>query len=73
MKKAKILCAANVSDDAYAYICERIAGRFGAVNCERETDESLLGGFIVLYDGKIYDMSLRTQLQAMRGSLDSKE
>ena len=72
MKTAKIICAPNVSDEAYAYICKKMADRFGAAPCEKETDASLLGGFIVLYDGKIYDMSLRTQLQTLRGNCESK-
>ena len=66
MKTAKIVCAPNVSDDAYAYICARFARRFGAEAFERETDAQLLGGFVVLFDGKVYDMSLRTQLAALR-------
>lgn len=72
MKQAKIICAPNVTDAAYAYICQKIAQRFGETDCERTTDASLLGGFIVLLDGKIYDMSLRTQMQSLRSSLNSK-
>ena len=72
MKQARIICASNVTDAAYAYICQKITERFGETDCERETDASLLGGFIVLLDGRIYDMSLRTQLETLRGSIDSK-
>jgi F0F1-type ATP synthase delta subunit len=72
MKQAKIVCAPNVSDDAYAYICSGLAARFGAETFERETDETLLGGFVVLFDGKIYDMSLRTQLQALRADCEKE-
>ena len=69
MKTAKIVCAPTVSDDAYAYICRGLSERFGADSFERETYETLLGGFVVLFDGKIYDMSLRTQLDALRGAM----
>ena len=72
MKTAKIVCAPTVSDDAYAYICKGIAERFGADGFERETDETLLGGFIVLLDGRIYDMSLRTQLSALRADCEKE-
>ncbi len=72
MKQAKIICAPNVSDDAYAYICAGLAQRFGAETFERATDGTLLGGFVVLFDGKIYDMSLRTQLQALRETCEKE-
>ncbi len=72
MKQAKIICASNVSDDAYAYICKGISARFGAESFARETDAELLGGFIVLFDGKIYDMSLRTQLAALRADCEGE-
>ena len=72
MNRARIICASNVSDDAYAYICARAARCLGAESFERETDDQLLGGFIVLYDGKIYDMSVRTQLQAMRETCEKE-
>ena len=73
MKQARILCAPNVSDDAYGYICKKLTEKFGETDCTRTTDASLLGGFVVLLDGKIYDMSLRTQLSALRGSIGDIE
>ncbi len=72
MKQAKIICAPSVSDDAYAYICARVGERFGADSFERETDDALLGGFVVLFDGKIYDMSLRTQLRVLRADCEKE-
>ena len=72
MKQAIIHTAPNVSDDAYAYICARLAERFGADSFARETDDTLLGGFVVLLDGKVYDMSLRTQLQALRADCEKE-
>lgn len=32
-------------------------------------DKSLLGGFVAYADGKLYDMSLKTQLDTLVGSL----
>ncbi len=72
MKTAKILCAPTVSDSAYAYICKGLRERFGADSFERETDDKLLGGFVVLLDGRIYDVSLRTQLSAMRADCEKE-
>ncbi len=72
MKQAKIICAPNVSDDAYAYLCARLEERFGVESFEPETDDGLLGCFVVLFDGKIYDMSLRTQLRAMRADCEKE-
>ena len=65
MKTARIICAANVSDASYAYLCGRLTERFGEIRFERETDPALLGGFQVLLDGVVYDLSLRTQLDAL--------
>ena len=69
MKTAKVICASNVSDAAYAYLCAKLREQFGEIAVERETDPALVGGFTVLFDGKIYDMSLRTQLDAMRSTM----
>lgn len=72
MKTATIICASNVSDDAYAYICARFAECFGAEDFVRETDDGLLGGFVAQFDGKVYDMSLRTQLRALRADCEKE-
>ena len=69
MKTAKILCAPNVSDRAFAVLCAKLRSRFGEITVERETDAHLVGGFTVLLDGKVYDMSLRTQLDALRSAM----
>lgn len=70
MKKAKIICASNVSEESYAYLCQKFTAQYGEVAFEKETDPSLLGGFVVLFDGKVYDMSLRAQLNAMRSTIE---
>ena len=72
MKTATIVCAPTVSDDAYAYICKGLAERFGADSFERRTDAGLIGGFVALFDGRIYDMSLRTQLDALRADCEKE-
>ena len=72
MKTAKILCAPNVTDAAYAYLCGKLRTRFGELSFERETDERLVGGFTVLFDGSVYDMSLRTQLDALRSEMQER-
>ncbi|MGN0636081.1 MAG: F0F1 ATP synthase subunit delta [Acutalibacteraceae bacterium] len=70
MKKAKIICAPSVSDEAYRYLCDKLTAQYGEIEAQRETDASLLGGFVVLFDGKVYDMSLRAQLDALRASCE---
>ena len=70
MKKAKILCAPNVSEKSYAYLCGKLTAQFGEIEFEKETDPSAVGGFTVLFDGKVYDMSLRTQIDALRASCE---
>lgn len=66
MKSAKIVCASNVTDEAYGYLCDKLTQQFGQIGFEKETDATLLGGFVVLFDGKVYDMSLRAQMDALR-------
>lgn len=70
MKKAKIVCAPNVSDASYQSLCEKLVAKFGEISFEKETDDTLIGGFIVLLDGKVYDASLRAQLDAMRAACE---
>lgn len=69
MKNAKVICAPNVSDAAFAYICDRLRAQCGDAVIERETDPGLIGGFILLFDGKVYDMSLRAQMDALRSAM----
>lgn len=69
MKNAKVLCAPNVSDAAFAELCERLRARLGDMTIEKETVPDLVGGFTVLFDGKVYDVSLRTQLDALRSAM----
>ncbi|MEA5059679.1 MAG: F0F1 ATP synthase subunit delta [Candidatus Pelethousia sp.] len=39
------------------------------VDFEVSREESLIGGFIAYMDGRVYDMSLRTQLKSLRKHL----
>lgn len=70
MKKAKIVCAPNVSESAFESLCEKFRKQYGEISFEKETDDTLIGGFIVLFDGKVYDASLRAQLDAMRAACE---
>lgn len=36
-------------------------------------DPSLVGGFVAMVDGRIYDASVRTQLEALREELTAQE
>lgn len=64
---AKILSAAPLSDNEQASIKEKLAGFCGhEVILECEIDASLLGGFKAFVDGKIFDASLKSQLQGIK-------
>ena len=45
----------------------RITGK--AVAVEQREDPSILGGVVTRIEGRVYDGSIRTQLEAMRGAL----
>ena len=64
---AKILSAAPLSDNEKASIKEKLTGLCGHdVILECELDTTLLGGFVATIDGKIFDASLKSQLQGIK-------
>lgn len=67
MQHAKLLIAGPME----AGDIQRLEEGFGRlvgepVSFEVTKDDSLLGGFSALVGGRVYDMSLRTQLKALR-------
>ena len=70
MKSIIITTADNMSDKTYNYICDRFRAKFGPdIDFRRITDNGIIGGFIADVDGKIYDLSISSQLKQMKEHL----
>jgi len=62
----KIISARKISDD----LAEKIGKAFGKkVEITKEVDENLFGGFIVKTEDKIFDASVKTQLNNLKQRL----
>ena len=67
MKKVVITCSESVSDKTYDHICRRFAELCGGeLSFEKKVSKELVGGFTVAVDGKIYDMSIKTQMEMLK-------
>jgi F-type H+-transporting ATPase subunit delta len=68
--RARVVSAVEMSaeeETAVTAALERVTGK--KVIAERSVDPALLGGVVVEVGGKVYDGSLRTQLQRLAGSI----
>lgn len=68
--RARIASAAEISADeerAVTTVLERLTGK--TVLAERRIDPELLGGVVVEVEGKVYDGSLRTQLERLAAGI----
>lgn len=70
MKKVIVTVAPGTSKETKGLISRGFYSMLGE-ECEFVSDKSVLGGFVAKYDGKIWDQSLRTQLDTMKRSLES--
>ncbi|MGN0526039.1 MAG: F0F1 ATP synthase subunit delta [Acutalibacteraceae bacterium] len=67
MTKAIIKTADNMSDETYLTLVNGIKNKFGEdIEFEKETDNSVLGGFILYLNGVAYDFSVSTQLNRLK-------
>jgi len=65
--QARVIAASPVDDgdlDKLGAALERISGK--RVVIQQETDSSLIGGVVIHLEGKVYDGSVRTQLENMK-------
>lgn len=66
MKKAVIRTAGNMSEETLGMLERGIAEKFGGeIEFETAVDEALIGGFILNFDGTVYDMSVASQLSEL--------
>lgn len=74
MFEGKLLSAKPLSQDQLRAIESRFTALLGgSVRLIEETDPSLLGGVRVEIDGRVYDGSLRLQLQEVLKALQTEE
>jgi F-type H+-transporting ATPase subunit delta len=70
LTRALVRAASPLRDDQLARLRQALAGRTGRqVELEVEIDESLLGGVVAQVGDLVFDGSLRSQLDQLRGSL----
>lgn len=71
MKTVVIKTAENMSDATYARVCRGFREMLGEdFNFKRVCDNGIVGGFIAEADGKVYDLSISSQLKEMKREID---
>ncbi len=71
MKTVVITVASNMSDKTYERICKGFAEKLGEISFEKVTDDKIIGGFIAEIDGKIFDMSIASQIAKMQKQISN--
>ena len=65
--EAKVVSASTLEADRLVQLRDRLRAISGKdVVLQQETDAGLLGGLLIELEGKIYDGSIRTQLEKMK-------
>lgn len=65
--EAKAVSATALEPERFAQLRDRLSGISGKdVVLQQETDARLLGGLLIELEGKVYDGSIRTQLEKMK-------
>ncbi len=71
MKTITVTHAGNLSEDTLAYIRGEIDRKYGEDYVfEVEVNPSLVGGFLLNIDGKVFDVSLKTRLEQMKEHIE---
>ena len=66
MKKIVITTPSSVSEETYGYILENALKKFSADTAEHILDDSLICGFTIAADGKIYDNSIKMRFDKLK-------
>lgn len=66
MRKAVITVAPTFDEASLALLKNGICERFEDISVSVVTDGSLTGGFLVDFDGKMYDFSVEAQLNSLK-------
>ena len=69
-KRVQVKSAADLSNEAVEKIRQQLDGKFGFHSIlEVEVDPAILGGLVIQIGDTVYDSSLRTRLNQLRGRL----
>ena len=60
-----------MSDKTYERICKGFAEKLGEISFQKVTDDKIIGGFIAEIDGKIFDMSIVSQIAKMQKQISN--
>lgn len=71
MKTATITVASNMSDKTYERICRGFTEKLGELSFEKITDDRIIGGFIADIDGKVFDLSIASQIEKMQKQISN--
>ena len=67
MRKSTIIVADNITITTVRYLCDELKKKLGKdIDFEYKIDNSIIGGFIINLDGKVYDNSIKTQLERLK-------
>ena len=67
MRKSTIIVADNITIPTFRYLCDELKKKLGKdIDFEYKIDNSIIGGFIINLDGKVYDNSVKTQLERLK-------
>lgn len=67
MRKSTIIVADNITIPTFRYLCDELKKKLGKdIDFEYKIDNSIIGGFIINLDGKVYDNSIKTQLVSLK-------
>ena len=69
ISSVKIITAKKLSDAAVASIKEKLVGSndtYKNIEIETEVQEDLIGGFVIEFDDKLYDTSVKHKLALLR-------
>lgn len=70
----KLYCASKPSDSLVEEFTQTVKNRLGAEFVELEVivDESLIGGYVLEADGKVYDKSMKSAMKSLQNELKRK-
>ena len=58
--------ADNFTDDTYNYLCLKIREKYGECEIVRVNDATLIGGFTVNVNGRVFDYSVKGRLHEFK-------
>ena len=70
MRSVTVTATPAMSDETYRLICEKIEQKYGeSFIFTRVNDASIIGGFMLNIENKIYDISTRTRLAEIQNHI----